>query len=184
MPTFSAGQRLTAAELNADFPLISSTVLTGTTANMPLFVSSGFNRVQVFWRARGTAAVGAEQLWLQMNGDSGSHYLWQKTETENSTATSASSGGLTTQIQIATMMGANATANYYSSGNFTVDGISDGTGFSTTVGISAAFNTVSDSWSGRFSGQYNVSAIITSLLLFPNSGSFSAGSVFSVYGMS
>ncbi len=181
--TYPAGVPVTLAQMAAVTPqLLQSTYLTVASAGVTLTIPSGFNRVHVFWRTRGSAAATAMQLQLQMNNDSASNYLWERTEANNATTSAANSGGLSSFIQIATMGGASITANYMSSGEFTVDGVSDTSLYATALGISTMFNTTSDCWSGRFAGQHNVAGATTSLQLKPSSGNFVAGSSFSMYG--
>lgn len=184
---FTAGQRLTAAALNSAltvFPtLLQTTTVTSPLSSQILTVPAGYQRVKVNWRIRSSVAGAAEQLFLRMNGDTGSHYLWQVDQSNNATVAGSSSGALAAQIQIGTVTGSTATANYFASGEFVVDGIADATNFATAIGIGAAFATTTNSFAGDYSGQWAQSAVVTSLTLFCATGNIAAGSVISIYGL-
>lgn len=184
---FTAGQRLTAAALNSALSVFPAQLQTSTISSpqpsQSLTVPSGYQRVRVHWRIRSTVAGAGEQLYLRMNNDSAAHYLWQVDQSNNATVNGSASGSAVAQIQIGTVCGATATANYFSSGEFVVEGIADSTNFATATGIGSAFATTTNSWTGDYSGQYLQSAIVTSLTLFCATGNIAAGSVISIYGM-
>lgn len=183
---FTAGQRVTAAELNGNtIQLLDSSVLTATTASITLNVPAGtaYDTLKVSWRVRGDQASAAQEMYLRFNGDSGSNYLWQNIQGNNSTVSSNTSGAATTFIHIGTMTCASATANYFSSGDFEVAGASSGTGFTTAVGRDIAFSSTTNMWAGVYGGQWLSTAAITSVELVPQSGNFVAGTIASLYGL-
>lgn len=184
--TFTGGSRVTAAELNSNtMELITSSSLLAPSGSVVLPISGTYNHLKVFWRARGDAAVSAEQMYLQFNGDSGSNYLVERVETNNTTTTPIGPGGAaTTRIQIATITAGSATGLYFASGEFLVSGASDTTNFKTVVGPATAYGSVSNAYVGTYGGQWNSAAAVGSLTLTPNSGNFVAGCLFSVYGLS
>lgn len=161
--------------------LYSNTYISATTASVTLTVPSGYNNLEVVWRARCSDANAGEQLYLRLNGDSGSNYLWEVTQGNNATAAATTSGAATTFIQIGTVCAASATANYFSSGRFTVAGASDTANYKTACGTGAAFAATNNMWSGVYSGQWNSTAAVTSITLQGATGSFVAGSRFSLY---
>lgn len=185
--TFNAGQRITAAELNTNtMQLITSTSLLGTTASVQLPITGAYNYLKVLWRARSSAAVAAQQMYLQINGDTGNNYGWQTNEANAANAVSGthSTAGVNV-IQIATITGASATSSlWFASGEFTVGGASDTTNYKTVSGVGAAFVTATNSYAGTYGGQWQSAAAVTSLTLSPATGSFVTGCVFSVYGLS
>lgn len=141
-----------------------------------------FNRYKVFWYARASDASVAEPIFIQLNGDTGNNYLWEVNQANNATVNGTSSGGAVAHIQIGTMAGNSATANYFSAGEFTIDG-AQGSLFKIAQGTAAAFSTTSNMWNGTYSGQWNSTAVVTSVTIFPgNVANFVAGSQFSVYG--
>lgn len=184
--TFASGGRVTASQLNSNtMQLITQTTLLAATGSVLLPITGTYNHLKVFWRGRGDAAVAAEQMYLQFNGDGGSNYLVERSETNNTTTTNVGPGGAaTTKIQIATIPAASSTALYFASGEFLASGVSDATNFKTAVGLSTAFGTVSNAYVGVYGGQWNSAAAVASLTLTPNSGNFVAGCLFSVYGLS
>lgn len=183
--TFLSGQRVTAQELNSQFPvLLLEASVTVSTASVSVTVPAGYNRVQVYWRVRSSVAGPAEQLYLRFNGDTGSHYLWQVSQSNNATVAGTSSGALVSVIQVGTVTGNTATADYFASGAFVVDGVSDGTNFATAVGTGTAYASTTSSWTGTYGGMYNQSAVITSMTLQCASGNIMAGSTFSAWGLS
>ena len=184
MPWY-AGQRVTAAALNASSPeLIQAVSIAVTTASVTISIPTGYNRIEVFWRARMSDAVAAEQLYLRMNGDTSAHYLWEVNQANNTTVAATTSGAAVAQIQIATVTGNSATALYFGAGSFTIDGASDAVNYKTMQGTSAAFGTTTNMWAGVYSGQWLSAAVVTSITLFGATGSFLAGSNVTAYGLS
>jgi hypothetical protein len=166
--------------------LLSTTTLGVNTASVTLSVPSGttYNYLTVNWRARSSAAVAGEQMFLQMNGDSGSNYSWQTNEANATNAVSGThAGALTTHIQIATITGANATsALWFATGSFDVGGASDATNYKTAQGTGVANITVTNAYAGVYGGQWNSAAAVTSLTLTAATGNLVTGSIFSLYG--
>lgn len=162
-------------------------ILVAPAATVTLAVPAGANSVMVKWKARASDAVAAEQVLLRFNADStAGHYLWEKNESNNTGSVSGQQGGSTTQtsIQIGTMSGASATANYFGSGDFIVDGVNDATNFATVSGKGGCFATNANMWSGTYNGQFLVQAAITSMTFSTqNSSNFVAGSRFSIYAV-
>lgn len=144
-------------------------------------IPSGITRLVLFWRTRGDQSNPAEQILMQLNGDTGSHYVWQTSEAHNTGSAPTQSGALTTSIQIGTMTAATATASYFSNGQLTIDGVNDGTNFPTCSGYGTAVATTTNCYSGTYGGVYAVAAKVTSVKIFPNSGNFLSTSDFSVF---
>lgn len=170
------------AQLMATTPLLapSSTFISATTATVTLAVPSGFNNIEVIWRVRASDATAAESLFLQMNGDTGNNYLWEVNQANNTTVAATDSGGATSHIQIGTVPGNSASANYFGSGRFTVSGASDSVA-KTLVGTGTAYSSVSNAYAGVYSGLWSGTAAVTSLTIVCQTGSFLPSSRFSVY---
>lgn len=182
---FTAGQRVTAIQLNAGgIQQIATTTLTVATSAMSLNVpaTTSYNFIKVSWRVRGDTASAAQQLYLRFNGDTGSNYLWQNVQGNNSTASSNTSGAATTFIHIGTMTCNSATALYFSSGDFEISGASDTTNYKTAVGKDIALASTTNMWAGTYGGQWQSAAAITSVSLTPQVGNFMAGSTMTMYG--
>jgi hypothetical protein len=175
--TFLLGQY---SYLTSSVPLLyTAQYVSATTASVTLAVPSGFNTLEVRWRAKGTTASAALQLYLQFNGDTGGNYNWEVNQVNNTTV-AGSQGSAVDQIQVGTMTGATSTANYFASGMFQASGASDAF-YKTVTGTGSAFVTTSNMYAGVYSGQWSSTAAITSMLLFPASGSLAVGSRFSLY---
>lgn len=184
--TFSAGDRVTAASLNA-VQLLQTTTLGGSQPSIVLNVPVGvaFNFLLVKWRIRCTDANAAEQLYAQLNGDTGSNYLWELNQANNAGAVSGgTSGAATTHIQVGTVPAANATALYFGSGSFEIAGASDAVNYKTVTGTGSAFATTTNMWSGTYSGQWNSASAVTSVTIAGGIGNLAAGCVASLYGSS
>lgn len=180
---FTAGQRVTAAELNGNtIQLVDSASLSASTASVVLNLPAGYNRAKLYWRARSAGAVTAEPLMLQFNGDSGAHYQDEIMQTNNTTVAGTTATGQT-KMQIATIVGASGTSNYFSSGSVDIDGVSDTTNFKTAVGQGTAFVTTSNMYVGVYGGQWIQAAAVTTVTLFANANSLASGSTFSLYGL-
>lgn len=179
--TFTAGQRLTSAGLNSSLvQLVSSQVLTSTQASVSFSgISATFSRLVLDWRAR-LAASGQQSMLMQIDGNTGSNYLWSNIQMSNTTVAGFSSGGATTSIQIGSADG--NTANYFASGRQVIDGWSQSTGFLTTSGHWNSFSTSTTGQSGQIGGQFLVVGPHSSITVFASGVSFVAGSQFSLYG--
>jgi hypothetical protein len=161
---------------------ISTQTLGSNAASVTFSSIPAFNHISVVWKARSSAAVLAEQLYLRFNGDSAAHYFWEKVEGNNATLTSGSSGGAVAFVQMGTITGASGTANCFGSGNFTVAYFNDTTNFSSVQGTACTLVSSSNLYNGTYSGLYNQATSITSLTLFAATGNLVTGSRFSLYG--
>lgn len=167
--------------------LLSTTTLGSSTASVTYNVVNPYNRIMVGWGANGTTAANGVQLQLQMNGNTASTYLWAINQSSTNTVSGSSSSGLASSIQVGTITAGSATTNYWSSGTFFVEGTNQSTHNPTVVGIGTAFATDANppvAWVGTYGGQYVSNVPVTSLTLFPLTGSFNAGSYFAFYGLS
>lgn len=187
--TYTAGQRLTAAALNASLAsvpqLLGSSTLTGTTASITINVpsSGGYNTLRMTWSARSDTASGATYMCVRLNGDGGNNYLWQINQANNaSLAGSGNSGALVGQVQIGTMAAATATAGYFGSGEFTIPGASGST-YKALSGYSTSMNATNNGYAGSYGGLWLNTTAITSVTLLPLAGNMVTGSTASLYGM-
>lgn len=161
---------------------IATTTLNSTVATVTFSSIPAFNHVKLIWKARGDAAVTAQQMYLRLNGDTANHYLWANNQEHNTTVTGQTSGGLVSFIQIATITGSSATAGYFGAGEFTIAEWSDTTNNASGQGTAYSATSTTDQWNGTYGGMYTTAATLTSLTLLPNAGNFVAGSQFSLYG--
>jgi hypothetical protein len=161
----------------------ATTVVGSPQPSVVIPVPAVWPRVQVCWRVRSSAANPAEQLYLRFNSDTANHYLWQADQANNATVAGTDGGGATNVIQIGTVTSGTATAGYFASGNFVVEGVTDATNFATVVGSGTAYASTTNSWTGTYGGQYVAAGPITSLTLACASGNLVTGSTFSLYGL-
>lgn len=156
--------------------------MSATTASVTFSGLPALDGFRVKWACRMSDATAAEQLYLQFNGDTGSNYLWEVNQANNTTVAATTSAGATTRIQIGTVCAASATADYFATGEFVINTGSTGI-YTTVVGTGTAYTSTSNMYAGVYSGQWNSTATVTSFTLFGASGSLITGSQFSLYAL-
>lgn len=168
--------------LIANTPQLSNSLFVSvTTASVSFAIPSGYNNIEVVWRVRASDAVTSEQLYLQLNGDTNNDYVWEACQANNTGSVVGATGGTAVaHIQVGTVPGASATANYAGSGRFTISGASDSTP-KTVSGHAFAATGVSNAYSGTYGGLWSGTAAVTTVGLACASGSFAVNSRFSVY---
>lgn len=184
--TFNGGDRVTAAELNGNtVQELYTTTLTGSQASvvLPVPTGSAYNFLTVKWYVRCDNAVTGQQMWLQLNGDTGTNYLWEANQANNATVAGSTSGAAVVHGQIATIVGSSATANFFSSGSFEIAGASSAN-FKTVVGSGTAYSSTTSMWTGLYGVEWGSTAAVTSVTLAPNAGNFIAGCIFTLLGSS
>jgi hypothetical protein len=171
------------AYLQATAPSISTQKVTSATASVTFSsISANFNHLSLMWNCRGDAAVSAQQLFMQINGNTGSvAYTNERMEAVNATTVTGSNSGATNEIQAGTMTAASATAFYPSCGQIFFPYASDATNYACAVGVGYAQPTATTGYAGVYGGLLAVAGAITSIKLFPNAGNFATGE-FSLYG--
>lgn len=157
----------------------ASQILVGTTASVTFSGIPPCTRLSLFHRSRLSTASQVDLL-MQIDGNVGSAYLWAKVEAANGVASGSHAGALTTSIKLGVVSG--TTTSYFGNGRQEIDGWSNSTGFMTCSGPYGNFDGTATDWAGTASGQFNVVGPHTSVKLFPSSGSFAAGSQFTLYG--
>ena len=177
--SFTAGQRIKASYLNAQVTMLQQNVLTATTASVTFSSIPTYPRLVLFWRAR-LSAAGPQDINLQIDGNNGSQYLYNYIDAVNGATDAHHSGGLVTSIIVGTADG--NTANYFASGDLSLDGWANATGYLTMAGTWANFSTTTTDIVGAIGGLYQGVGPHSSFTLTPASGSFAAGSQFSLYG--
>lgn len=155
-------------------------VLVGTTASVTFSGIPAVTRLSLSWRAKTATAVQTDLL-MQVDGDTAAHYLWAKIEAANGASSPAHTASLTTSMKIGVVSG--TTASFFGNGRQEIDGWSNSTGFLTTAGPYANFDAAGTDWAGTAAGQFSAVGPHTSIKLLPATGSFAAGSQFSLYGL-
>lgn len=163
--------------------LVSTTTLAAPAATVTYTVTVPYNRIWCVWRANSSNASTVQSLEARINGAATSSYLWQDFQANNATLTGASSGALTTSMILGTVTGTTSTANFFSSGDFLIDGANQSATYVTAQGKSGNFITATNTNLGVFTSQYDVLGVVTSVTLLLSAGNFVAGSQFSFYGL-
>lgn len=161
--------------------LLSTVTLAATSASVTYTVITPYPRILACWGGS-CSGTGAQAVELTFNGDSASHYV--QTQNENATATvSGATTNPTASIKVGNMPGTGATANYWASGSFLIEGANQSSHFPTIDGTGTAFQSGTSAWVGAYGGMYLEATPITTVTLQPATGSFAAGSAFSFYGL-
>jgi hypothetical protein len=165
-----------------DFELISSTIL-GTTSPLVTFSSipQDYKHLQVRVAARGNEATTANMIYSRMNGNSSSLYSSHRLF---GTGLSASGDAYINGSNAWTGWFPNANAGSNQFGAMVFD-LLDYTSTSKNKTFRSLTGSVpgSENYIFLISGAYRSTTTISSLEFFPNSGSFVAGSRFSLYGI-
>lgn len=161
--------------------LVKPVILTASTASVTFSAVPAYTNLQLVWRAQ-LSAAGPTDVLIQIDGSGGSNYLWAKLSGHLAAASSSNSGALTTSSKIGVVGG--LTAGYFANGIVNLAGWSSSTGYLTMSGTSCTWNAATADWEEVYSGLYAAVGPHTSLTVFPATGSFTAGSEFSLYGMS
>lgn len=165
--------------------MLDQKVLTAPSPSIGLAVPSGnFGTLRVAWTARSDYISGAATyMCLRLNGDSGTSYVWQINQANNTTSGPGNSGGATSLIQIGTMAAATASAGYLGSGEFIIPNAT-GSQFKAPSGYSTSMNATTNGYSGTYGGLWLSTAVVTSITLFAKDGNnLIAGSSAYLYGM-
>jgi hypothetical protein len=93
--------------------IISSTTTSGNAASVTVNPPSGYRHLKLRIFGRSSKAGGdIDDTWMQLNGDSGSNYQWERQGTLNGGTGYTSGSTSATQAMIGNLPGATATAGY------------------------------------------------------------------------
>lgn len=177
---FTAGQRLTAAQLTGFPQLIQTQILSATTASVTITVPAGFNTLSLTGLHR-CDNTGTTNLGMQLNADTGNNYSYQNVYGQGA-GTAAAQGTAIGYLYCGATPGTNATANYFATTSATIAAPSAAT-FKNVVGTTYEPTSSTIMTVLTFGTQWLSTATITSIKIFPVTGNFVAGSQFSLYGM-
>lgn len=161
-------------------------VLTSTATSVRLPASGSLastsRNIRIVGQARGNPATPHCQVNLQLNGDTGNRYDYIE-EAWQGTGVFFTTGFATSFVRCIYVDGAGSPANY--AAMFNID-IANYAGTTFYKSIHARSGEAQAASSGNYYGReiratWRSTAAVTSILLYPNSGSFLAGSVFSLY---
>ena len=160
--------------------LIRPTTLAAPAASVTFSAIPAYSNLRLEWRARLTSG-GPTDLEMQVDANSSALYLWSKMESASASQANFHSGAAATLMKIGAVGG--STAGYFGNGSLTIAGWANATGYVSFSGTSAHFDSNSVDYIGTYGGLYASVAPHNSLMIFPASGSFAAGSQFSLYGV-
>ena len=173
-----------AGGVNAAYELISTTVLGSTSAQVDFSVSSysaTYKHLQIRAVARCTAAAAYVDSRIRFNNDTGANYSFHEIYGYG-TGIASGNGVSQTNIAAAYFAGANSTANNY--GTMIMDLLDV---YSTSKNkTTRSFSGITEGASSLIdirSGAWLSTASATTVSILPTSGSFAAGSRFSLYGI-
>jgi hypothetical protein len=130
---------------------------------------------------RGDSSSDNKQLYMQLNGDTGSNYDWQNSYNGSGELAQADS-----KAEVGYITGATAPSNAAGGGQILLNSYA-GTSFrklwSGTTHLHDHDTNAARTFSMVPSGSWRSTAAITSILLFPASGNFVQNSVASLYGI-
>lgn len=155
-------------------------ILGATTASITFNSVPAVNRLMLAWRTRSSASGGVF-VQMQLDGNTGTTYLWNKNSASAGATSNAHSGALVAQINIG--ISDAATASYFGNGFTVIDGWASSTGFATCAGVYSNFSSTTADDVGNAGGQFNAVGPHTSLKVFLSANSFAAGSEFSLYAL-
>jgi hypothetical protein len=165
---------------------ISSQTLVSTAASITFSSIPGtYKHLLLVAQQRGTTATTALDAAMQFNGDTGANYLTTRLyNNSSSTAASLEATGQT-NIVIGGIPGSSAGANAFGDAHITIPNYAG----SNDKGIvyTSGFITANSAGGGSVQtghGAWFSTAVITSITVFPTAGSYAAGTIFTLYGVS
>jgi len=160
---------------------IATTYLEANAASVTFSSLGSYEHLQLRHNARTENAAGFGRILLQFNGDTGSNYSEHYMRGYSTTVDAGGTAGAT-YINIPRLSGATNPATQYGSGIVDIldyRNTSKNTTTLTTAGIASS----GYSEAIFYSGLWDSTAAVTSLLLTPGSGDFMRGSEFTLYGL-
>jgi hypothetical protein len=162
--------------------LIQNLLLTIAQASINLSnIPQYFNHLLIIGSCRVSSAVTSSTCFVQYNGDTGANYAFQYYGAAGAGVGAASAGGQV-RADIFEAPGNSATANTFGVFQTTISRYSSNLVFKSHVGMSCATSNAAGVGYNML-GTWNSLAPINSILLFPNTGNFMAGTQISLYGI-
>lgn len=165
---------------NAPQQIATQTLIANAASVTFSSIPATYNFLRLEWRVH-LSAGGATDLEMQVDGNSGTSYLWSKMESASATQMNTHAGAAASFMKIGAT-GA-TTSGYFGNGSLTIGGWANTTGYLTFSGTSTYFDSNTTDYVGTYGGLYANAAPHSSLTIFPASNSFLAGSQFSLYGV-
>lgn len=147
-------------------------------------IPSTYSHLQIRLTVRGTRSYSSEQLYIRLNGDSGSNYRYHYMYGESSSVAVGASGADTVFL-INEFPAANETANIYSSSIVDILDYGNANKNTTMRSLSAYDNNGNSSYQGKTwfgSGLWVNTAAVTSITVLSN-GPFASNTSIALYGV-
>jgi hypothetical protein len=162
--------------------LIQRQTLASNTASVTFSsIPSTYKHLQLRFNARGTRAAVDNRVYVRLNSDTGSNYS-QHNLIGSGASASAAGAASQTYLDCRDVTGSSATSNIFGSGIIDLHDYSSTTKNTTARGVTGNDRNGSGTialWSGAW---LNTAAVST-ILVFPESDNWLAGSTFALYGM-
>ena len=166
------------------FDLISSTILTGSQSSVTFDVStlaSTYKHLQIRLVARNSVSATYDEIYMKFNSDSNSaNYKAHLLYGNGSSVSSASWSNTSSGFRFADIEAASATSNAFTP---VVADLLDPFSSSKNKTVRSFSGKTSSAFVSLASGLWMSTSTVTSIVLTPYSGSFIAGSRFSIYGI-
>lgn len=166
-----------------DWTLIQSQ--SGAAASFTFSSLGSYRQLMIIVSARGDTAATSTGLRLRCNGDTGANYRNRTLVATNTTRTGAEDTAATS-IDVGAIAAANAPAGLIGSAIIMIPQYRN-TGFFKDIMSRGGYKTSNASGGTAFrmnNGSWKNAAAITSITILPAAGSFVAGTIISVYGLS
>jgi hypothetical protein len=146
-------------------------------------ISSSYNNLLILISVRRTSSTGTGQLAMQINGDTGSNYIYKLIE-GTGTGVGAGSSSSSTQLRIGQAEPSNFTSDTFSSTSVLIPNYK-GSNFKSVNTDSSSENNASESYNMFTANRWSSTSSITSISIFPAAGgNFAQYSTAYLYGIS
>lgn len=144
-------------------------------------IPSGYKHLQIRYISRGSISASFTNVNVRLNSDTGSNYITHWLDGDGSTAKGENSG-TTNLIYLGVGTGSTANANVFGAGVFDILDYASSNKNKTLRSLAGEDNNGSG-FLGLISGLWVNTSPITTIDIFPNSGTFNQYSQFALYGI-
>jgi len=182
--SFVAGNTTPSGDLKVPQPFgfIYFNKLAVDTASITIPIPSNYNHLMVFGNGRITSAAYYERVGGRFNGDAGANYTYQNLQSVTTFPASAAFIN-DTSVSFGTFAAASASADARGSFWTTVTDV-QGDAWKGLLSLRGLrYIDATNPVGGYIAGHWQSNSKVQSMTLLPDTGSFVAGSIFSVYGL-
>ncbi len=164
--------------------VIARTVLGSDTASVDFTSIPGtYENLMITYVARGTGSNTWSRVWLRFNGDSGSNYQYGNGGRAGASWVGVDGASGQAQMTVGLLPDASATAGYPAVGTVSVPGYARAVFNKAVSCVDASPASTSNHGALLTGGLWAATASVTRVTLYPSSGNFLTGSVFTLYGV-